>query len=163
MRRPLPPPRRSQPPSPEGASRYALARRFVVSAVIVCLASACFSLGAFASQGRDAEIRRAVAHFFYCFQQRKYEAAYDCFSSELKSSVPYFKFAMKATIYDGSGRLGKLRIDVKLELVHKKTLYRALYSGTCDIVREKKGWKVTSVDLKAREAVPVEKEQINFN
>ena len=150
------------------------ARRFVVSAVIVCLASACFSLGAFASQGRDAEIRRAVAHFFYCFQQRKYEAAYDCFSSELKSSVPYFKFAMKArdirrawikkvTIYDGSGRLGKLRIDVKLELVHKKTLYRALYSGTCDIVREKRGWKVTSVDLKAREAVPVEKEQINFN
>ncbi len=115
----------------------------------------------------NAEIKQAVVNFFYCFQQKKYEAAYASFSKELKNNIPYFKFALKAkdikkvaikkvVIYDHTSNLGKLKIDAKLELKYKNKLYQALYSGTCDIVKEKGIWKVAAVSLKAKEAVPVE-------
>lgn len=140
----------------------------IIKIAIVCFIFSLFALPAYSAGKNDEEIKQAVAHFFCCFQQKKYEAAYGSFSKELKANIPYYKFALKAkdikkawikkvVIYDSSGRLGKLKIDVRLELIHKKKLYKALYTGTCDIVKEKSGWKVSSVELRAKEAVPVEK------
>ena len=143
------------------------ARHILMKIAIVCFILLLFSSSAQAAKGNDGEIKQAVVNFFYCFRQKKYESAYDSFSKELKANIPYYKFVLKAKdikkawikkviIYDSSGKLGKLRIDVRLELIYKQKLYNALYTGTCDIVKEKTGWKVSSVELKAKEAVPVE-------
>ena len=42
-------------------------------------------------------------------------------------------------------------------MIHEDKLYKALYVGKCDLVKEKNAWHVASVSLKAKEAVPVEK------
>ncbi len=126
-----------------------------------------FSLPAFAVDNKK-EIKQAVVNFFYCFQQKKYKAAYKSFSSSLRMDIPYSEFLAKAEdiknahikkliIYDSSSNIGKLKIEAKIELIHEDKLYKALYVGTCNIVKEKNVWRVASVSLKAKEATPVEK------
>lgn len=126
-----------------------------------------FSLPAFAVDNKK-EIKQAVVNFFYCFQQKKYKAAYKSFSANLRRDIPYSDFLAKAedikkahikkiTIYDANSSIGKLKIEAKIELIHEDKLYKALYVGKCDLVKEKNAWHVASVSLKAKEAVPVEK------
>ena len=126
-----------------------------------------FSLPAFAVDNKK-EIKQAVVNFFYCFQQKKYKAAYKSFSANLRRDIPYSDFLAKAedikkahikkiTIYDANSSIGKLKIEAKIELIHEGKLYKALYVGKCDLVKEKNIWHVASVSLKAKEAVPVEK------
>ena len=130
-----------------------------------------FSLPVY-SMDNKKEIKQAVVNFFLLLSTKKYKAAYKSFSSNLRRDIPYSEFLAKAEdiknahikkliIYDSSSNIGKLKIEAKIELIHEDKLYKALYVGTCDLVKEKNVWRVASVSLKAKEAVPVEK--IEFN
>lgn len=112
-------------------------------------------------------IKKAITDFFYCFQQKKYRAAYKLFSQSLKEDIPYYKFSIKAEtikeaeikqfkIYDSDKSTAKVLLRAKLKLIYKGSLYRAMYRGTCTLLKEKNEWKLLAVTLKAEESTLIQ-------
>ncbi len=121
--------------------------------------------------GEQKAIKQAVVSFFYCFKQKKYDKAYNSFTSSLKTDIPYYKFALKArdikkadiksvNIYDSGKFLAKMEISVKMELIYKEKLCQAIYKGTCDVVKEEGKWKLASVRLSSEDAKVIK--ELNF-
>ena len=139
-------------------------RFVIIYLATVCLLALYFPSGRLCAEEKESKvIKQAVVDFFYCFKQKKYEVAYKSLAQSLQYDIPFYKFALKARdikkadiksvkIYDVDKYLAKMEITVKMELIYDNKLCRAVYQGSCDVVKEKGKWKLTAVRLKSKSA-----------
>jgi len=104
---------------------------------------------------------RTVQAFFEALRGRKYDKAYSFLSAALKEEIPFETFKSRASdilairllglkTVDSEKNLVKYRVAARVRMRYEGSLYEAVYGGQVDMVSEKAGWKVYSVDLKAR-------------
>jgi len=107
-----------------------------------------------------------VHRFFTLVHRRNYKEAYKQFSRSVRKEVSFSRFIegaqdvkylkiLRIIIQDREENLIKIKIRAIMHLAYKGNLYEAIYEGKMDLYREKDGWKVLRVRLKAVSQKPL--------
>ncbi len=122
-----------------------------------------------AEDNREKDLATTLVHrFFILVYQKKYEKAYDCFSSSVKEDVSLSRFKegaqdvkylkiLSIKVLDREENLIKMKIRTLIHLVYEKNLFEAVYEGKVDVYRENGNWRLITVDLEAKSQKPLGK------
>lgn len=123
----------------------------------------------YALDNREKDLATTLVHrFFILVYQKKYEKAYDCFSSSVKDDVSISRFKegaqdvkylkiLSIKVLDREENLIKMKIRTLIHLVYDGNLYEAMYEGKVDVYRENGNWRLITVDLEAKSQKPLGK------
>lgn len=142
--------------------------------VSVFLLLFCFStaVNVRASGTGEKDLATTLVHrFFLLVYQKKYEKAYNCFSSSVKDEVSLSRFKegaqdvkylkiLSIKVLDREENLIKMKIRTIIHLVYEGNLFEAVYEGKVDVYREDGIWRLITIDLEAKSQKPLGKKAV---